>query len=187
MKPARSSLCTAGPLRMFKVRSMQGPRLARERRDARAHAGVPEIARSPHRPRARWGGVSSPRGMRTVVPGKAAGGPRAQRIGAAEHRRLWVGACTHALRELAHRVCSSATNEVSEASYAVRPEAEERREPVAQRRASLCAVPAARPSPCLHRQSSQRIADADQAPRRADSRSPVHASRAARSTVEQLT
>jgi hypothetical protein len=37
-----------------------------------------------------------------------------------------VGARSRALRELTHRICSSATNAVSEASYAVRPTPEHR-------------------------------------------------------------
>jgi hypothetical protein len=109
-------------------------------------------------------GCSSPPPKPTAATGKAAGGPRAQRIGAAEHRRLWVGARTRALRELTHRVCSNETNAVSGVSYAVRPKAEERREPAAQRRASLCAAPAARPSRCKLGRWSKRIADARQPP-----------------------
>jgi hypothetical protein len=105
---------------------------------------------------------------RTIVSRKAAGGLRAQRIGAAEHRRLWVGARTHALREHTHRVCSSATSAASEVSYAVRPDAEEHRAPVAQQRASLCAAHEARPSPCLHRPQRKRIADTGQQPIRAN-------------------
>ena len=184
----RKRLCVVGPLPKFKVRSSFRSCLARERRGARAHAGVPEIAASPHRPRACRASASLGRRIRrTADTGKAMGGPRAQCIGAAEQRRLWVGACTHALRELTHRVCSSATNAVSEASYAVRPKAEERRAPVAQRRAILCAAPAARPSPCKHARWRERIADARKQPPWAASEDscweafhPSAASRAAR-------
>jgi hypothetical protein len=135
-------------LRDFGICLLRLSRQARGRRDARAHAGVSEIARSPHRPRAGRARVSLGRRTRTATTCKAMGGPRAQRIGAAEHRRFWVGACTHALRELTHRVCSNATSAASGVSYAVRPKGEEHREPAAQRRASLCAAHAARPSPC---------------------------------------
>ncbi len=57
----------------------------------------------------------------TTATGKALVGPRAQRIGAAEHRRLWVGVRTRTLRKLIRRVCLSETNAVSAASYAARP------------------------------------------------------------------
>ncbi len=40
--------------------------------------------------------------------------------------RVSVGARTRALRQLTHRICSSETNAVSEASYAVRPKPEHR-------------------------------------------------------------
>jgi hypothetical protein len=165
----------SAPMQKFKVRLLHRSRLARGRRGARAHAGVPEIARSPHRPRARRASVSSPRRRRTAATGKAAGGPRAQRIGAAEECCLWVGACTHALREHTHRVCSSATNAVSAASYAVRPKGEYRRAPVAQRRASLCAAHAACPSPCKHSKLLALVPTCDQ--------SVLKASRAAESVL----
>ncbi len=58
--------------------------------------------------------------------------------GAACKARAEVGARTRALRDLTHRECSSATNAVSAASFAVRPQTEHRRAPCAQRgRATL--------------------------------------------------
>ncbi len=75
--------------------------------------------------------------------GRGAGGAN----GAAEKRRAEVGARTRALRDLTHRECSSATNAVSAASFAVRPQTEHRREPSrseGERRLSPdCAPPAA--------------------------------------------
>ena len=65
----------------------------------------------------------------TTATRKALVGPRAQRIGAAEHRRLWVGVRTRALRKLIRRVCLNETNAVSAVSYAARPGVEEHREP----------------------------------------------------------
>jgi hypothetical protein len=47
---------------------------------------------------------------------KAVGGGAAARLCGGEEHRVSVGACTHALRQLTHRVCSSETNAVSEAS-----------------------------------------------------------------------
>ncbi len=67
--------------------------------------------------------------------------------GAACKARAEVGARTRALRDLTHRECSSATNAVSAASFAVRPQTEHRREPSrseGERRLSPdCAPPAA--------------------------------------------
>jgi hypothetical protein len=57
---------------------------------------------------------------------KAVGGGAAVRLCGGEEHRDSVGACTHALRQLTHRVCSSETNAVSEASYTVRPNPEHR-------------------------------------------------------------
>ncbi len=66
--------------------------------------------------------------------------------GAAEKHRAEVGARS-ALRDLTHRECLSATSAVSEASFAVRPQTEHRREPSrseGERRLSPdCALPAA--------------------------------------------
>ena len=101
---------------------------------------------------------------RTTATGKALVGPRAQRMGAAEHRRLWVGVRTRTLRQPIRRVCLNETNAVSAGSYAARPRVEEHRGPVAQRRASLCAVPAARPKPCKHATQRRRTADAGKQP-----------------------
>jgi hypothetical protein len=48
------------------------------------------------------------------------------RLCGGEEHRVSVGARTRALRQLTHRICSSETNAVSEASYAVRPKPEHR-------------------------------------------------------------
>jgi hypothetical protein len=48
------------------------------------------------------------------------------RLCGGEEHRVSVGARTRALRHLTRRICSSATNAVSEASYAARPKAEHR-------------------------------------------------------------
>jgi hypothetical protein len=60
------------------------------------------------------------------VPRQAVGGCAVARLCGGEEHRVSVGARTRALRELTHRICSSATNAVSEASYAVRPTPEHR-------------------------------------------------------------
>ena len=60
------------------------------------------------------------------VPRLAAGGCAQARLCGGEERRVSVGARSRALRQLTHRICSSATNAVSEASYAVRPKSEHR-------------------------------------------------------------
>ena len=97
--------------------------------------------------------------------GRGAGGAN----GAAEKHRAEVGARTRALRDLTHRECSSATNAVSEASFAVRPQTEHRRAPSrseGERRLSPdCAPPAAllahRPRPSAfadNRERTQRAA-----------------------------
>ncbi len=64
--------------------------------------------------------------QRTAVPRQAVGGCAGVRLCGGEERRVSVGARTRALRQLTHRICSSATNAVSEASYAVRPKPEHR-------------------------------------------------------------
>jgi hypothetical protein len=61
-----------------------------------------------------------------VVSRQAVGGCAVARLCGGEEHRVSVGARTRALRQLTHRICSSATNAVSEASYAVRPEPEHR-------------------------------------------------------------
>jgi hypothetical protein len=61
-----------------------------------------------------------------VVLSQAVGGCAVARLCGGEEHRVSVGARTRALRELTHRICSSATNAVSEASYAVRPKPEHR-------------------------------------------------------------
>jgi hypothetical protein len=60
------------------------------------------------------------------VPRREAGGGLWVRLCDGEERRASVGARTHALRRLTRGRCSSATNEVSEASSAARPESEYR-------------------------------------------------------------
>jgi hypothetical protein len=61
-----------------------------------------------------------------VVLSQAVGGCAVARLCGGEERRVSVGARTRALRELTHRICPSATNAVSAASYAVRPTPEHR-------------------------------------------------------------
>ncbi len=63
---------------------------------------------------------------RTAVPRQAVGGCARARLCGGEERRVLVGVRTRTLRQLTHRICSSATNAVSEASYAVRPTPEHR-------------------------------------------------------------
>jgi hypothetical protein len=60
------------------------------------------------------------------VPRQAVGGWAVARLCGGEERRVSVGARTRALPHLTHRICSSETNAVSEASYAVRPKPEHR-------------------------------------------------------------
>jgi hypothetical protein len=60
------------------------------------------------------------------VPRQAVGGCALARLCGGEERRVSVGARTRALRELTRRICSSATNAVSEASHAARPKPEHR-------------------------------------------------------------
>jgi hypothetical protein len=60
------------------------------------------------------------------VPRQAVGGCAVVRLCGGEEHRVSVGARTRALRQLTHRICPSATNAVSEASYAVRPKPEHR-------------------------------------------------------------
>ena len=57
---------------------------------------------------------------------KAVGGCAVACLCGGEERRDSVGACTHALRELTHRVCPNETSAASEVSYAVRPNPEHR-------------------------------------------------------------
>ncbi len=99
--------------------------------------------------------------------GRGAGGAN----GAAEKRRAEVGARTRALRDLTHRECSSATNAVSAASFAVRPQTEHRREPSrseGERRLSPdCAPPAAL---LAHRPRPSAFADVRERTQRAESR-----------------
>ena len=59
--------------------------------------------------------------------------PAGGEVWGGEKRRLGVGARS-ALRDLTRRDCSSAVNEVNEASFATRPRAEHRSEVGAQRR-----------------------------------------------------
>jgi hypothetical protein len=66
--------------------------------------------------------------QRTAVPRQAVGGCAVARLCGGEEHRVSVGARTRALRQLTHRLCSSETNAVSEASYAVRPKPEHRSE-----------------------------------------------------------
>ena len=86
---------------------------------------------------------------RPTVPARRRAGRGRGDLGAAEKHRAEVGARTRALRELTHRECLSAANEVSEASFAVRPQTEHRRAPVAKRRASLMSPDRAPPAALL--------------------------------------
>jgi hypothetical protein len=118
-------------------------------------------ARAPCAPSARRQGAGSmPAACRSTLPQgtfiscKAWGGPLWGCVGDGEERSLGVGACTHALRKLTHRVCSSATNAVSAASYTVRPQGEYRSEPA--QRASHSQLHSGRPQalPAHHRASA---------------------------------
>ncbi len=62
------------------------------------------------------------------LPRKAVGGCAVARLCGGEERRVSVGARTRALRQLTRRICSSAANAVSAASYAARPKPEHRSE-----------------------------------------------------------
>ncbi len=62
------------------------------------------------------------------VPRKAVGGCALARLCGGEERRVSVGARTRALRQLTRRICSSAANAVSAASYAAQPKPEHRSE-----------------------------------------------------------
>jgi hypothetical protein len=61
-----------------------------------------------------------------VLSRQAVGGCAVARLCGGEEHRVSVGARTRALRELTRRNCSSATNAVSEASFAARPKPEHR-------------------------------------------------------------
>jgi hypothetical protein len=96
------------------------------------HAGIePASCRAPqarHRATAgldaRLSPFTSPQEL--SVPRQAVGGWALARLCGGEERRVSVGARSRALRELTHRICLSATNAVSAASYAVRPIPEHR-------------------------------------------------------------
>ncbi len=115
--------------------------------------------------------------------GRGAGGAN----GAAEKHRAEVGARTRALRDLTHRECSSATNAVSAASFAVRPQTEHRREPSrseGERRLSPdCAPPAAL---LAHQPRPSAFADDRERTQRADSRHPATRSQLAAGKPERL-
>ena len=84
---------------------------------------------------------------RTFLSRKAWGWPPPGCVCDGEERSPGVGARTRALRELTRRSCSSATNAVSEASSAARPQGEYRSAPcVAGRR--IRSPVAAGPKPC---------------------------------------
>jgi hypothetical protein len=65
-----------------------------------------------------------------------------------------VGARTRALRELTHRICPSATNAVSAASYAVQPRGEHRSEPRSAGR-RIRSPASGGPKPCLRHTAGQ--------------------------------
>ena len=91
-----------GPLRKFKARLREVGARPEGGTAPALMAGIPKIARAPHRPRARRAGFSSPReGM--AATRRAAGGARAQRLCAAEKRRVVGRACTRAHRDLTCR------------------------------------------------------------------------------------
>jgi hypothetical protein len=98
-----------------------------------------------------------------VPPRQAVGGCAVARLCGGEEHRVSVGARTRALRQLTHRICSSATNTVSEASYAVRPKPEHRSEvgaplaptaAVARHRAPARSLAPASTSNCGHSTSA---------------------------------
>jgi hypothetical protein len=60
------------------------------------------------------------------LPRQAVDGCAGARLCGGEEHRVSVGARPRTLRKLTHRICSSVTNAVSEASYAVRPKPEHR-------------------------------------------------------------
>jgi hypothetical protein len=88
---------------------------------------------------------SSPKNDRSC---KAWGRPALGCVGDGEERSPGVGARTRALRELTRRNCPSATNAVSEASFAARPQGEYRSEPCAAGRRIRTPAPAG-PMPCI--------------------------------------
>jgi hypothetical protein len=85
---------------------------------------------------------------------KAWGRPVPGCVGDGEERSPGVGARTRALRELTRRNCSSATNAVSEASFAARPQDEYRSEPRAAGRRLRSPAPAG-PMPCIKRTAGE--------------------------------
>jgi hypothetical protein len=90
------------------------PRLAARRRRAYgAHAGLD----------ARLATFSN---KKQVLPRQAVGGCAVVRLCGGEEHRVSVGARTRALRQLTRCDCLSATNAVSEASFAARPKPEHR-------------------------------------------------------------
>jgi hypothetical protein len=111
------------------------PQALRERsflgESVRQATGIePEAYRAPqarHRARAGLDARLSPFSNKEIsVPRQAVGGCAEARLCGGEERRVSVGARTRALRELTRRNCSSATNAVSEASFAARPKPEHR-------------------------------------------------------------
>ncbi len=90
----------------------------------------------------------------TIVPCKAWGRPVPGCVGDGEERSPGVGARTRALRELTRRICPSAANAVSEASYAARPQGEYRSAPCAAGR-RLRSPALAGPMPCTRTADQQ--------------------------------
>jgi hypothetical protein len=95
------------------------------------HAGIePASCRAPQaRHRARAGldaRLSTFSNKELLLPRQAVGGCALARLCGGEEHRVSVGARTRALRQLTRRICPSATNAVSEASYAARPKPEHR-------------------------------------------------------------
>ncbi len=123
-----------------------------------------------------------------VLPRKAVGGCALARLCGGEERRVSVGARTRALRQLTRRICSSAANAVSAASYAARPKPEHRSEVGAAGADRRTEAPArTRPRLCdPHGVCAKRAFKVGNGPR-ADAATVVfHASRVARSAGEQL-
>jgi hypothetical protein len=114
---------------------------------------------------------------------KAWGRPALGCVCDGEERSPGVGARTRALRELTRRNCPSATNAVSEASFAARPQGEYRSVPCAAGRRIRTPAPAG-PMPCIHHTAgkalySRTVANAHNGPR-ADGRLIGRRSRRAR-------
>jgi hypothetical protein len=85
---------------------------------------------------------------------KAWGRPALGCVCGGEERSPGVGERTRALRDLTRRNCLSATNAVSEASFAARPQGEYRSEPCAAGRRIRIPAPAG-PMPCIKRTAGE--------------------------------